>query len=474
MAVKKQTGLRGAALRTLENECRAVLASPGRPLSGLAVALIADGKIAWEGSFGARRFGGASAAGASAAARAAGSAAEAPGADLPVNGNTRWRAASLSKPAAALGAMRLVESGLLDLDRDVSDYLGYALRNPSFPEATITLRMLLGHTSSLRDAGFYYPPLGVALSELLLPGGRFYENGAHFAGPGKDSGEADVGSAAAPDLRPGAFYEYCNLGYGILGGVVERVAGERFDLYMKHAIFDPLGIDAAYNPRLLSDEAFSNLSPIYRKAPADSEAWDPEGPWYPQIDDYKNGKPAIPVRLPAGAPPGLSLADYLPGENGSLFSPQGGMRISAPDLAAIALLFMNGGAARSARGEVRLLSERSIEAMATPGWTFAGKGATAACPEGGGNACFEHSPVYATGIGLMRPTGPGGGPAMWGHRGNAYGFLGGMFFDRESRRGYVYMIGGTGADPALTRAPSGLTAWEDELGTAIEAALKSI
>ena len=74
----------------------------------------------------------------------------------------------------------------------------------------------------------------------------------------------------------------------------------------------------------------------------------------------------------------------------------------------------------------------------------------------------------------MRPTGPGGGPAMWGHRGNAYGFLGGMFFDRESRRGYVYMIGGVGADPDLNRAPSGLTVWEDELGTAIEAALRSI
>ncbi len=458
-----------ASLRTLEERCGAVLASPGRPLSGLAVALIADGSIAWEGYFGTRRFAAASAANAPAEASAGGRAADF-AADLPVDRNTRWRAASISKPAAALGAMRLVEAGRLDLDRDVSDYLGYALRNPAYPDAPITLRMLLGHTSSLRDAGFYYPPLGTALSELLLPGGRHYGGGEHFAAPGT----AAPGGAPGPDLRPGAFYEYCNLGYGILGSAVERVTGKRFDLYMKEALFDPLGIDAAYNPCLLSEQAFGGLSPIYRKAPADSEAWDPEGPWHPQIDDYKNGKPAIPVRLPAGAQPGSSLADYVPGENGSLFSPQGGMRISAPDLAAIALLFINGGAARTASGEARLLSERSIEAMTTPGWTFAKKGASPACAEGGGNACFEHSPVYATGIGLMRPTGPGGGPALWGHRGNAYGFLGGMFFDRESRRGYVYMIGGVGADPDLTRAPSGLTLWEDELGTAIEAALRSI
>ena len=447
-----------APLRALDERCRAVLASPGRPLSGLAVVLIADGEIAWEGYFGARRF--------AAGAPAADAAAEGRVGDLPVDRNTRWRAASISKPAAALGTMRLVEAGLLDLDRDVSDYLGYRLRNPAFPEAPITLRMLLGHTSSLRDAGFYYPPLGTALSELLLPSGRHYGGGEHFAAPGT--------AAAGPNLRPGAFYEYCNLGYGVLGSVVERVTGERFDMYMKRALFDPLGIDAAYNPCLLSDEAFLGLSPIYRKAPSDSEAWDPDGPWHPQIDDYRNGKPAIPVRLPAGAPPGLSLENYVPGENGSLFSPQGGMRISAPDLAAIARLFIDGGVARTDRGKVRLLSERSIEAMATPGWTFAGGGATAACPEGGGNACFEHSPVYATGIGLMRPTGPGGGPAMWGHRGNAYGFLGGMFFDRESRRGCVYMIGGVGADPDQTRAPSGLSVWEDELGAAIEAALRSI
>ncbi|MCE1195499.1 beta-lactamase family protein [bacterium] len=460
-----------APLRALDERCRAVLASPGRPLSGLAVVLIADGEIAWEGYFGARRF----AAGAQAACTPAEAPADGRGADLPVDRNTRWRAASISKPAAALGAMRLVEAGLLDLDRDVSDYLGYSLRNPAFPDAPITLRTVLGHTSSLRDADFYYPPLGTALSELLLPGGRLYENGAHFAAPGKGPGDGGGGAAAAgPDLRPGAFYEYCNLGYGVLGSVVERVTGERFDLYMKRALFDPVGIDAAYNPCLLSDEAFGNLSPIYRKAPSDSEAWDTEGPWHPQIDDYRKGKPALPVRLPAGAPPGLSLGSYVPGENGSLFSPQGGMRISALDLAAIARLFIDGGVARAGRGDVRLLSERSIEAMATPGWTFAGAGETAACSGGGGNACFEHSPVYATGIGLMRPTGPGGGPAMWGHRGNAYGFLGGMFFDRESRRGYVYMIGGVGADPDLTRAPSGLSVWEDELGTAIEAALRSI
>ena len=53
------------------------------------------------------------------------------------------RIASISKLITALGVMRLVDGGKLDLDRDVSDYLGYPLRNPAFPGRKITLRLLL-------------------------------------------------------------------------------------------------------------------------------------------------------------------------------------------------------------------------------------------------------------------------------------------------------------------------------------------
>ena len=55
------------------------------------------------------------------------------------------RIASISKLVVALGVMRMVEAGQLDLDRDVSDYLGWPLRNPAFPDRPITLRLLLSH-----------------------------------------------------------------------------------------------------------------------------------------------------------------------------------------------------------------------------------------------------------------------------------------------------------------------------------------
>src|SRR4051794_22772706 len=56
------------------------------------------------------------------------------------------RIASVSKLVVALGVMRLAEERRLDLDRDVSDYLGWRLRNPAFPDRPITLRLLLSHT----------------------------------------------------------------------------------------------------------------------------------------------------------------------------------------------------------------------------------------------------------------------------------------------------------------------------------------
>jgi CubicO group peptidase (beta-lactamase class C family) len=63
--------------------------------------------------------------------------------------------------------MRLVEQGKLALDTDVSRYLGYTLRNPYYPDAAITLRMLLSHTSSLRDDGGYNFPASTSLQSVM-------------------------------------------------------------------------------------------------------------------------------------------------------------------------------------------------------------------------------------------------------------------------------------------------------------------
>ena len=78
--------------------------------------------------------------------------------DAPADRDTLYRIASISKLVTTLGVMRLVEEGRLALDTDVGEYLGWRLRNPHFPETPITVRMLLTHTSSLRDDGGYSWP----------------------------------------------------------------------------------------------------------------------------------------------------------------------------------------------------------------------------------------------------------------------------------------------------------------------------
>ncbi|MCX7027713.1 MAG: serine hydrolase [Spirochaetes bacterium] len=417
---KRQTGTPDASdldASDLDEACEAAMAIEGAPLTGLALVIVSGGNRVYEGYFGSRRL-----------------ASKSGEADLPFDAGTRLRAASISKPVTALGLMRLVENGGIDLDLDISDYLGFRLRNPYFPDSPITTRMLLGHVSSLRDAGFYYPPLGARIAELFEPGGRYWAEGAHFAR-----------SEAGADLSPGHFYSYCNLGYGLIGTMMERAAGERFDRYMDREIFKPLGLDAGFNPALLGSDAFRGLSPIYRKCQEGSEDWDPEAVWRSQIDDYPGERPKDFVRRKPGSE--ARLEDYIVGSNGSLFSPQGGMRICARDLGRIAQVFLCGGEApREGGGQggaprpaYRVVSAAAIQEMAAPVWR---RGAPASCAEPGSDQ------VLATGSGLMLTAGPHRHAGIWGHHGSA---------------------GGTSRDPEKFRSScSGISVWEEGIREAAE------
>jgi len=72
--------------------------------------------------------------------------------NLPVTDSTMFRIASLSKLVTTTGLMVLYDQHRFKLDDDVSRYLGFTLRNPSFPEEPITFRMLMSHTASLNEA----------------------------------------------------------------------------------------------------------------------------------------------------------------------------------------------------------------------------------------------------------------------------------------------------------------------------------
>ena len=78
------------------------------------------------------------------------------------------RVASVSKLVVAIGVMKLVEAGKLDLDRDVSRYLGWPLAQPALPRPADHAAMLLVHTSSVREHDDNYVlPLGASLQAAM-------------------------------------------------------------------------------------------------------------------------------------------------------------------------------------------------------------------------------------------------------------------------------------------------------------------
>lgn len=319
------------------------------------------------------------------------------------------RIASISKLVMTLGVMRLVEEGRIDLDRDVSDYLGWQLRNPAFPDRPITLRLLLSHRSSLTDNVDYAVPLGTEVRAV--------------------AGAAEAFDAAHP---PGAWFRYSNLNFPVIASALERVTGERFDRLAARLVLQPLGLDACFNWSTCSDAAVARAV-VLRSADG-----------RPIRDDLGGRRPDCLVNAPEGS--SCDLTDYALGSNGALFSPQGGLRISARDLATVGRLLLSGGM----HDGRRFLSEASIRTLLTPAWTFDGaNGETDSgfyCAYG---LASQSLPVRTAGC---RDDLFGNGRAVVGHAGDAYGLRSGLWVDRASGTGIAYFSVGNGDDPPRGRS----------------------
>ena len=396
---------------TLDAELSAIVKDAAHPLASLSVLAIRNGKVVYQQQFGQRYID-----------------PDAPEKSQPANASTRYRIASISKLVTTLGVMKLVEDGKLALDADVGDYLGYRLRNPHFPDVPITLRMLLSHTSSLRDDAGYYWEAGHALKDVLLPGGSLYGNGAMWAA----------------NAAPGTFFAYANLPWGVIGTIMERVSGERFDHLMQRLILQPMGVHGGFNPADFSAADVRNIATLYRKRTeaGDKEIWNPAGPWVPQVDDYSK---LVPV--PRAGP------DYQIGSNGTLFGPQGNLRISAADLGNIMLMLMNEG---SFKGKP-ILKKQTVDLMLSPQWRYDDKPAKGDNYRGLyqawglGNQQFLDVGRVGNSSGSGDRLVEGGGFTALGHLGDAWGLTSAFAFNRKSKNGMIFMTGGPGFDPETWR-----------------------
>lgn len=387
----------------LERTLQALVHDPRLPLLSAAALLWRDGRIVQQAHAGWARL--------------------AP--PQPLTAQTLYRVASVSKLVVAVAVMRMVERGQLALDCDVGKYLDFQPRHPAHPQLPITLRLLLSHRSGLSDA------LGTRFAD----------------GPALRRALQDP--AAWLPHAPGQFFSYCNLAFGLIATVMEAASGQRFDRLMDELLLAPLGIVGGFHAAALPPQVLSQLATLYARR---GERWQPDGPWLPQADDYSGTAPV--------SPPGLER--YRPGSNGTLFAPQGGLRISLPGLSRLMRLLLEQG---RFEGQV-LLQAASVRALLTEHWRHD--------PQAGNGDAFGGL-FQAWGLGLQHVidrSGPGHGDRLrragrlqaWGHVGDANGLRAGFFFNPAQRWGMMYVINGLPDDPdAHPGRYSAFDIWEESL-----------
>ena len=241
-----------------------------------------------------------------------------------------YRIASISKIIVAIGLLKLYDKGLVDLDEDISKYLGFKVRNPKFPEKKITLRMVLTQTSSIIDDGALIDGIYkgydgsnstddyIELEELLTPGSkRFYKGYSEF--------------------EPGSTFIYSNLGCGILACTIERITGRYFPDYIKEELLHPLEIYSGF--RLEDIKDIDSLVTHYRFN--DNK--------FIRHRDFNSFKKVQCLKYPIGQ-------NYR--------GVAGGLYISAFDLSKIMKMLMNKGVYNN----IRILNEETVKEMEKVQW----------------------------------------------------------------------------------------------------------
>ena len=318
---------------------------------GLSVAVVKNNKIIYTHSFGLKDM----------------------ETNTPLTDDCLFRIASISKSFTSTSIMQLVEDRQLSLEDDISDLVGFSIRNPKFPDKIITLRMVLSHRSSINDREGYF-----TLDAI---------------NPDKNPNWAKCYN----DYEPGTGYMYCNLNYNLVGTIIEKKSGERFDNYVRRHILSPLGLYGGYCVDSLDNTRFAS------------------------IYEY-NGDSARFFHSPAAyAPRRTEIENYILGYSTPIFSPTGGMKITAAGLANYMIMHMKLGKHRGKR----IISKKSAREMQTP----------LSEKEGYGLAIMTKDNLIA-------------GKKLKGHTGSAYGLYSAMFFSPEEKFGIVVIS--NGCHPAYT------------------------
>lgn len=198
--------------------------------------------------------------------------------------NTIQHIASISKTLIGIGLMKAQEMGKLNLDDPIDKYLSFEVKNPYYKNDKITIRHLATHTSTISDTKHYmenawiicpdqdlsktynqYPeqrlnpfetniPMEDFLKKVLSENGEYYEKEEGFL-----------------NNKPGDKFKYSNIGATLAALVLEKAIGEKFNVFTKKHILNPLKmndsgwsleeIDLSQHSRLYSSQ--DTMLPFY-------------------------------------------------------------------------------------------------------------------------------------------------------------------------------------------------------------------
>ncbi len=180
---------------------------------GCAAGIVKGGKLAWQSAWGLANV----------------------AQNTPATPQNLHMLASISKTATAVGVMRAVELGLVNLDDDLNTWLPFAVHHPKFPKTVITLRLLLTHFAGISDNwdvmdatyvdGDSPVALGDFLHDYLATDGKYYDAAANFG-----------------TKQPGTKYDYSDIGISLAGYAVELKTKVPFDQWCTQEVFAPLGL----------------------------------------------------------------------------------------------------------------------------------------------------------------------------------------------------------------------------------------
>jgi len=221
-------------------------------IPGLAVAIVTPNGICYEGYFGMANF------------------AE----DRPVDTSTTFLLASVSKTITATAVLKLHQEGYFELYDDINSYLPFEVHIPDYPETPITFRQLLTHTSSINDNWDEMPyvygeceSLDTFLYNYLDTNGVNYFPSLNF--------NSDP---------PGSTYDYCNIGFALLGLLVEEISNTPFNEYCNTVLFDKMEMD---NSRWFLSESDTTILAMPYEYNSNTQSYDAWGQYC--FPDYPDG-----------------------------------------------------------------------------------------------------------------------------------------------------------------------------------------